>query len=81
MACRFLSLFPLGLPATELRGFSGRAEFNSNVVLTEIERVERCGRSAEAQSLGLRRRPLPLFGRWDCCSETGRAAIVLGART
>ena len=32
------SLFPLGLPATEIRGFSGVFNSTTNVVLTEIEK-------------------------------------------
>jgi homoserine dehydrogenase len=48
------SIFPMGLPATELRGFSGVLNSTTNVVLTEIER----GRSFEegiqrAQSMGI----------------------------
>lgn len=37
------SMFPLGLPATELRGFTGVLNSTTNVVLTEIEK----GRSFE----------------------------------
>jgi homoserine dehydrogenase len=48
------SLFPLGLPASELRGFSGILNSTTNVVLTEVER----GRSFEeavqrAQAMGI----------------------------
>jgi homoserine dehydrogenase len=48
------SLFPLGLPATEVRAFSGVLNSTTNVVLTEVEK----GRSFEeairrAQSLGV----------------------------
>jgi homoserine dehydrogenase len=48
------SIFPMGLPAIELRGFSGVLNSTTNVVLTEIER----GRSFEeaiqrAQALGI----------------------------
>lgn len=48
------SLFPLGLPATELRGFSGVLNSTTNVVLSEIEK----GRSLEeavkrAQAMGI----------------------------
>lgn len=32
------SMFPMGLPATELRGFSGVLNSTTNVVLTEIEK-------------------------------------------
>jgi homoserine dehydrogenase len=48
------SLFPLGLPLTELRGFSGVLNSSTNVVLTEVEK----GRSFDqgikrAQSMGI----------------------------
>jgi homoserine dehydrogenase len=48
------SLFPLGLPATDLRGFHGVLNSTTNVVLTEIER----GRSFDeavrrAQAMGI----------------------------
>ena len=48
------SLFPLGLPATELRGFTGVLNSTTNVVLTEMEK----GRSFEeamrrAQAMGV----------------------------
>lgn len=48
------SLFPLGLPATDLRAFSGVLNSTTNVVLTEIEK----GRSLDeavkrAQSMGI----------------------------
>jgi len=48
------SIFPMGLPASELRGFSGVLNSTTNVVLTEVER----GRSFEeaiqrAQALGI----------------------------
>jgi homoserine dehydrogenase len=48
------SIFPMGLPASELRGFSGVLNSTTNVVLTEIER----GRSFDeaiqrAQALGI----------------------------
>jgi len=48
------SIFPMGLPATELRGFSGVLNSTTNVVLTEVER----GRSfaegiLRAQSMGI----------------------------
>jgi homoserine dehydrogenase len=48
------SLFPLGLPVTELRGFSGVLNSTTNVVLTEVEK----GRSFDeailrAQAMGI----------------------------
>ena len=48
------SLFPLGLPAADIRGFSGVLNSTTNVVLTEVEK----GRSFDeaikrAQALGI----------------------------
>src|SRR5262249_5697501 len=53
-AVPIFSMFPLGLPATEIRGFSGVLNSTTNVVLTEIEK----GRSFDeavrrAQAMGI----------------------------
>src|SRR5258707_11249452 len=40
------SMFQLGLPATELRGFSGVRNSTANVVLTEIEKERSFGERA-----------------------------------
>jgi len=48
------SLFPLGLPASELRGFSGVLNSTTNVVLTEIERGRSFAEAIQrAQSMGI----------------------------
>jgi len=73
------SLFPLGLPATELRGFSGVLNSTTNVVLTEIER----GRSFDeavkrAQSLGVAETdPAADLDGWDSAVKVAALAIVL----
>src|ERR1700739_2882611 len=73
------SMFPLGLPATELRGFSGVLNSTTNVVLTEIEK----GRSFDeavrrAQSLGVAESdPSADLDGWDAAVKVAALAIVL----
>jgi homoserine dehydrogenase len=73
------SMFPLGLPATELRGFSGVLNSTTNVVLTEIEK----GRSFDeavrrAQSLGVAETdPAADLDGWDSAVKVAALAIVL----
>src|SRR5260370_21558922 len=73
------SLFPLGLPATELRGFSGVLNSTTNVVLTEIEN----GRSFDeavkrAQALGVAETdPAADLDGWDAAVKVVALAIVL----
>jgi homoserine dehydrogenase len=73
------SLFPLGLPATELRGFSGVLNSTTNMALTEIEK----GRSFEqavrhAQSLGIAETdPTADLDGWDAAVKVAALAIVL----
>ena len=73
------SLFPLGLPATELRGFCGVLNSTTNVVLTEIEK----GRSFEegvrrAQALGVAETdPSADLDGWDAAVKVAALAIVL----
>jgi len=73
------SLFPLGLPATELRGFSGVLNSTSNVVLTEIER----GRSFDeavkrAQALGIAETdPAQDLDGWDSAVKVAAITTVL----
>jgi homoserine dehydrogenase len=73
------SLFPLGLPATELRGFSGVLNSTTNVVLTEIEK----GHSFEegirrAQALGVAETdPTADLDGWDAAIKVATLAIVL----
>jgi homoserine dehydrogenase len=73
------SLFPLGLPATELRGFSGVLNSTTNVVLTELER----GRSFEeavkrAEALGIAETdPTHDLDGWDAAVKVAALATVL----
>jgi homoserine dehydrogenase len=73
------SLFPLGLPATVLQGFTGVLNSTSNVVLTEIEK----GRSFEeavkrAQALGVAETdPAADLDGWDSALKVAALAIVL----
>jgi len=73
------SLFPLGLPATDLRGFSGVLNSTTNVVLTEIER----GRSFDegiqrAQALGITETdPAQDVDGWDAAVKVAALATVL----
>lgn len=77
------SMFPLGLPATELRGFTGVLNSTTNVVLTEIEK----GRSFDegikrAQALGVAETdPSADLDGWDAAVKVAALSIVLmGAR-
>jgi homoserine dehydrogenase len=73
------SMFPMGLPATELHGFSGVLNSTTNVVLTEIEK----GRSFEeavrrAQALGVAETdPTADLDGWDAAVKVAALAIVL----
>lgn len=73
------SLFPMGLPATELRGFSGVLNSTTNFVLTEIEK----GSSFEdairrAQSLGIAETdPSNDLDGWDSAVKVVALATVL----
>jgi len=73
------SLFPLGLPATTLLGFSGVLNSTTNVVLTEIEK----GRSFDdavrrAQALGVAESdPAADLDGWDAAVKVVVLAIVL----
>jgi homoserine dehydrogenase len=73
------SMFPMGLPVTELRGFSGVLNSTTNVVLTEVEK----GRSFEeavrrAQSLGVAETdPSADLDGWDAAVKVAALAIVL----
>jgi homoserine dehydrogenase len=73
------SMFPLGLPATELRGFVGVLNSTTNVVLTEIEK----GRSLEegvkrAQAIGVAETdPSADLDGWDAAVKVAALAIVL----
>ena len=73
------SLFPLGLPLTELRGFSGVLNSTTNVVLTEVER----GRSFDeavkrAQAIGIAETdPSQDLDGWDSAIKVATLATVL----
>lgn len=73
------SLFPLGLPATELRGFSGVLNSTTNVVLTEVEK----GRSFDeavkrAQAIGIAETdPTQDLDGWDAAVKVAALATVL----
>jgi homoserine dehydrogenase len=73
------SLFPLGLPATNLQGFSGVLNSTTNVVLTEIEK----GRSLDeavkrAQAMGIAETdPAADLDGWDAAVKVAALAIVL----
>ncbi len=73
------SLFPLGLPLTELRGFSGVLNSTTNVVLTEVEK----GRSFDeavkrAQAIGIAETdPSQDLDGWDSAIKVATIATVL----
>ena len=73
------SMFPMGLPAMEVRGFAGVLNSTTNVVLTEIER----GRSFEegikkAQAMGIAETdPTADLDGWDSAVKVVVLAIVL----
>jgi len=73
------SLFPLGLPATTLQGFSGVLNSTTNVVLTEIEK----GRSLDeavkrAKALGVTETdPAADLDGWDSAVKVAALAIAL----
>jgi len=72
-------LFPQGLPATELRGFSGVLNSTTNVVLTEVEK----GRSFDeaikrAQAMGIAETdPSQDLDGWDSAVKVAVMATVL----
>jgi homoserine dehydrogenase len=73
------SMFPLGLPAVEIRGFSGVLNSTTNVVLTEIEK----GRSFDeavrrAQAMGIAETdPAADLDGWDAAVKVVVLTIVL----
>jgi homoserine dehydrogenase len=73
------SLFPLGLPATTLQGFSGVLNSTTNVVLTEIEK----GRSLDeavkrAKAIGVAETdPTADLDGWDSAVKVAALAIAL----
>jgi homoserine dehydrogenase len=73
------SLFPLGLPATELRGISGVLNSTTNVVLTEIEKGRTFSDAVlRAQSLGIAETdPTADLDGWDAAVKLAALTIVL----
>ena len=73
------SLFPLGLPATELRGFHGVLNSTTNVVLTEIEKGRTFLDAVErAQAMGIAETdPTTDLDAWDAAVKLAALAIVL----
>jgi homoserine dehydrogenase len=73
------AMFPLGLPAAELRGFTGVLNSTTNVVLTEIEK----GRSFDeavkrAQAMGIAETdPTADLDGWDAAVKVATLTIVL----
>jgi homoserine dehydrogenase len=73
------SMFPLGLPAMDIRGFSGVLNSTTNVVLTEIEK----GRSFDeairrAQAMGIAETdPAADLDGWDSAVKIVAMTIVL----
>ena len=73
------SLFPMGLPAADLYGFTGVLNSTTNVVLTEIEK----GRSFDeavkrAQAMGIAETdPSADLDGWDAAVKVAALAIVL----
>ncbi len=73
------SLFPLGLPATELHGFHGVLNSTTNVVLTEIEKGQSFADAVKkAQGLGIAETdPSADLDGWDAAVKLAALAIVL----
>src|ERR1700740_2121078 len=73
------SLFPLGLPVTELRGFHGVLNSTTNVVLTEIEKGRSFDEAVQkTQSLGIAETdPAADLDGWEAAVKLAALAIVL----
>jgi homoserine dehydrogenase len=73
------SMFPLGLPATEIRGFSGVLNSTTNVVLTEIEKGRTFDEAVRrAQSMGIAETdPSADLDGWDAAVKVAVMTIVL----
>jgi homoserine dehydrogenase len=73
------SMFPLGLPATDLQGFSGVLNSTTNVVLTEIEKGRSLGEAVKrAQAIGVAETdPAADLDGWDSAVKVAALAIVL----
>ncbi|HEY2119875.1 MAG TPA: hypothetical protein VGH37_11870 [Candidatus Acidoferrum sp.] len=73
------SLFPLGLPLTDLRGFSGVLNSTTNVVLTEVEKGKSLDEGVKrAQALGIAETdPSDDLDGWDSAIKVATIATVL----
>jgi len=73
------SMFPLGLPATDLQGFSGVLNSTTNVVLTEIEKGHSLGEAVKrAQAIGVvETDPAADLDGWDSAVKVAALTIVL----
>jgi homoserine dehydrogenase len=73
------SMFPHGLPATEIRGFSGVLNSTTNVVLTEIEKGRTMDEAIKrAQAMGIAETdPTADLDGWDSAVKVVALAIVL----
>lgn len=73
------SMFPRGLPATDLRGFTGVLNSTTNVVLTEIEKGHTFDEAVRrAQSLGVAETdPSADLDGWDSAVKVAALTIVL----
>ncbi|MDP9146580.1 MAG: homoserine dehydrogenase [Acidobacteriota bacterium] len=73
------SLFPLGLPAADLRGFHGVLNSTTNVVLTEIEKGSTFDDAVKrAQDMGIAESdPAADIDGWDAAFKVAALAIVL----
>ena len=73
------SLFPLGLPAIDLRGFQGVLNSMTNVVLTEIEKGRTFADAVQkAQAMGIAETdPGADLDGWDAAVKLAALAIVL----
>jgi homoserine dehydrogenase len=73
------SMFPYGLPATDIRGFSGVLNSTTNVVLTEIEKGRTMDEAVKrAQAMGIAETdPTADLDGWDAAVKVVALAIVL----
>jgi homoserine dehydrogenase len=73
------SLFPLGLPLMDLRGFSGVLNSTTNVVLTEIEKGRTLDEAVKrAQAIGIAETdPSQDLDGWDSAIKVAALATVL----
>ncbi|HEY5069932.1 MAG TPA: hypothetical protein VII37_09080, partial [Candidatus Acidoferrum sp.] len=73
------SMFPLGLPAVDLRGFHGVLNSTTNVVLTEIEKGLSFDEAVKrAQAMGIAETdPSADIDGWDAAFKVVALAIVL----